>query len=106
MNVLDLIKYVGRYVRTEDPTRHNCGMKKDSRVVACHPAHMGYCGMDDLFGGEGWVVGFSLGDDGTVSLCTDEGMSWIIGAKTVITQPGTAKRIMDEDAAQQIRQML
>lgn len=81
MNVDELNqRWRGKLVRTEDPTRFNCGAAKDDETHN----HLG-CGPDDVFGGEGIVIAFRT-EGGEVWLDVDWGYTWPITSSTTIEE--------------------
>lgn len=72
--------YVGKMVRTEDATRHNCGRLKSEGFEGCPD-----CGSEDLFGGEGLVVAFHQNAD-LIWMEVDWGFSWVVGEETIFQE--------------------
>lgn len=103
MNVAELAQWVGKYVRTEDDSMFNCGSRKDTPPERHSPRHSEFCGPDDKFGGQGWVLKFEIDERGICYLCTDEGLSWIVTSNTKIIQARVPRHPFDEDAAAIIR---
>lgn len=105
MNIQQLTPWIGKHVRTEDQSMYNCGTFKHPGSAEHNSGHKDFCHLSDTFGGEAWVVAFDIDEHGRVYLCTDEGMSWIITARTHIQETASSRPI-DEDAAAQLRELI
>ena len=76
-----LITLMGRHIRTEDSTRYACG---DPKADGPHDEHDGFCGLDDVFGGEAVLAQVNKTVDGQITVVSDEGLEWPIWVTTSV----------------------
>lgn len=105
MNIDTLTQWVGKHVRTEDQSMYNCGTFKHPGSIEHNRGHKGFCFLTDMFGGQGWVVAFDIDEHGRVYLLTDEGLSWLITARTHISEAPSSRPI-DQDAVTRLRELI